>query len=171
LPGAGKSTIAERLTLRLMSHGRRVTLLDGDVVRTHLSRGLSFSREDRDTNVQRIGFVASEIVRHGGIAICAAVSPYRSARERVRSMMPQGAFVEVFVDTPVSVCEERDVKGFYAKARSGQLKSFTGVNDPYETPESPELRIATCEASAEQEEQQIFDFLLQHQLATAATEG
>ncbi|MGC2160351.1 MAG: adenylyl-sulfate kinase [Silvibacterium sp.] len=160
LPGAGKSTIAERLTVSLMEHGRRVTLLDGDVVRTHLSRGLSFSREDRDTNVQRIGFVAAEIVRHGGVAICAAVSPYRSAREQVRGMMPQGAFVEVFVDTPLSVCEQRDVKGFYAKARRGQMKAFTGVDDPYERPENPEVRVVTCEASPEEEERQILDFLL-----------
>lgn len=166
LPGAGKSTIAEQLTVRLMEHGRRVTLLDGDVVRTHLSRGLSFSREDRETNVQRIGFVASEIVRHGGVAVCAAVSPYRSARESVRRMMPPGAFVEVFVDTPLSVCEQRDVKGFYARARSGQMKSFTGVDDPYEAPENPEIRITTSDTDPQQETQQIFDFLLQGYLGT-----
>lgn len=159
LPGAGKSTIAERLTVSLMDHGRRVTLLDGDVMRTHLSRGLSFSREDRDTNVQRIGFVAAEIVRHGGVAICAAVSPYGSAREAVRGMMPPGAFVEVFVDTPVGVCEQRDVKGFYAKARRGQMKSFTGVDDPYERPENPEVRIVTCDTTPEEGERQILDFL------------
>jgi sulfate adenylyltransferase len=162
LPGAGKSTIAERLTLRIMGHGRMVSLLDGDVVRTNLSRGLSFSREDRDANVQRIGFVASEIVRHGGIVICAAVSPYRSTREQVRRMMARGAFVEVFVDTPVSICEQRDVKGFYAKARRGQMKSFTGVDDPYEPPENPEVRIATCETTPEEAERQIFDFLLRN---------
>jgi sulfate adenylyltransferase len=162
LPGAGKSTIAERLTLQLMERGRRVTLLDGDVVRTHLSRGLSFSREDRDTNVQRIGFVAAEIVRHEGIAVCAAVSPYRAARERVREMMPAGAFVEVFVDTPLRVCEQRDVKGFYAKARSGQIRSFTGVDDPYEAPEKPEVRITTCNGTPEQEARLIVDYLLQH---------
>ena len=164
LPGAGKSTIAERLTVRLMERGRVVTLLDGDVVRTHLSRGLSFSHEDRDANVQRIGFVASEIVRHGGIAICAAVSPYRAARERVRRMMPPGTFIEIFVDTPISICEQRDVKGFYAKARKGQMKSFTGVNDPYEPPESPEIRIMTSAATPEEEEQQIIDYLLQNLL-------
>lgn len=159
LPGAGKSTIAERLTVSLMKRGRRVTLLDGDVVRTQLSRGLTFSREDRDTNVQRIGFVASEIVRHGGIAICAAVSPYKVAREQVRRMMPQGAFVEIFVDTPVSVCEQRDVKGFYAKARRGEMRSFTGVDDPYEQPENPEVRIVTCETTPEEGERQILDYL------------
>lgn len=164
LPGAGKSTIAERLTVCLMEHGRVVTLLDGDVVRTNLSRGLSFSREDRDANVQRIGFVASEIVRHGGIAICAAVSPYRTAREQVRCMMPPGAFIEIYVDTPVSVCEQRDVKGFYAKARKGQVKSFTGVDDPYEPPENPEIWIATDEASLEEEERQILDYLLRNNL-------
>ena len=166
LPGAGKSTIAERLTVGLMEHGRRVTLLDGDVVRTHLSRGLSFSREDRDTNVQRIGFVAAEIVRHGGVAICAAVSPYGSAWERVRRMMPPGTFVEVFVDTPLSVCEERDVKGFYAKARRGQMKSFTGVDDPYERPEHPEVRIATCDTTAEEGERLILEYLLRAHLRT-----
>lgn len=160
LPGAGKSTIAERLIAGLMERGRRVTLLDGDIVRTHLSRGLGFSREDRDTNVQRIGFVASEIVRHGGIAICAAVSPYRSARARVRQMMPEGSFIEVFVDTPVAVCEQRDVKGFYARARSGHLQSFTGVDDPYEVPESPEVRVATCEGTPLQGAAQVMEFLV-----------
>jgi len=168
LPGSGKSTIAERLTVSLMEHGRRVTLLDGDVVRTHLSRGLSYSREDRDTNVQRIGFVAAEIVRHGGVAICAAVSPYGSAREQVRRMMPAGTFVEVFVDTPLSVCEERDVKGFYARARRGQMKSFTGVDDPYERPEHPEVRIATCESTVEEGERQILEYLMRAHLRAEA---
>lgn len=168
LPGAGKSTLSERLAIRLMDHGRKVTLLDGDVVRTHLSKGLSFSREDRDANVQRIGFVAAEVVRHGGIAICAAVSPYRFSRRQVRNMMPAGAFIEVFVDTPAAVCEQRDMKGFYGKARSGQIKSFTGVNDPYESPENPEIRIDTCASSAEDGERRILDFLREHHLGTAA---
>ncbi|HEX5235068.1 MAG TPA: adenylyl-sulfate kinase [Silvibacterium sp.] len=170
LPGAGKSTLAERLTIRLMERGRMVTLLDGDVVRTHLSRGLSFSREDRDTNVQRIGFVAAEIVRHGGVVICAAVSPYRSAREKVRRMMPPGAFVEVFVDTPANICEQRDVKGFYARARSGQLKSFTGVDDPYEKPENPEVRVSASEETPEQSERQVLDYFLQRHFFTAGAE-
>lgn len=160
LPGAGKSTLAERLIVQLMERGRRVTLLDGDIVRTHLSRGLSFSREDRDVNVQRIGFVAAEIVRHEGVAICAAVSPYRSARDQVRRMMPADGFIEVFVDTPLEICEQRDVKGFYARARRGKIQSFTGVDDPYEAPESPEVRIRTCEGTPQQGAQQILDYLL-----------
>lgn len=141
LSGAGKSTIAENLAVQLMDQGRKVTLLDGDVVRTHLSKGLSFSKEDRHLNICRIGFVASEIVRHNGIAICAAVSPYQSSRATVRKMMPEGSFVEVFVDTPLAMCEMRDAKGFYAQARSGQVSSFTGISAPYEEPANPELRI------------------------------
>src|SRR5213075_2605234 len=109
----------------------QATLVDGDVVRTHLSKGLGFSREDRDTNIMRIGFVASEIVRHGGVAVCAAVSPYRATRDTVREMFPPGQFIEVFVDTPVEVCESRDSKGLYAQARRGAIQNFTGVNDPY----------------------------------------
>ena len=143
LPSSGKSTIADVLTIALMEHGRQVTVLDGDVVRTHLSKGLGFSQEDRDTNILRIGFVAAEIVRHNGVSIGAAVSPYRLTRNRVRAMMRQGAFVETYVDTPVEVCEQRDVKGFYAKARAGQIKGFTGVDDPYEPPVSPEITLHT----------------------------
>src|SRR5206468_5519735 len=108
LSGAGKSTTAEVLTVLLLEHGRQVTLLDGDVVRTHLSKGLGFSRADRDTNIHRIGFVASEIVRHGGAVVCAAVSPYRAARDHCRSLFGEGRFLEVFVDTPLEVCEQRD---------------------------------------------------------------
>jgi sulfate adenylyltransferase len=111
LSGAGKSTTAERLTALVREHGRSVTLLDGGVVRTHLSKGLGFSNEDRDTNIRRIGFVASEIVRHGGVVVCAAVSPYRATRNEVRAAIGGGHFVEVFVDTPLEVCEGRDVKG------------------------------------------------------------
>src|SRR5207253_5892225 len=124
LSGAGKSTTAEILTELLLEHGRRVTLLDGDVVRTHLSKGLGFSKEDRDTNIRRIGFVAAEIVRHGGVAVCAAVSPYRATRNDVRTMVGLDRFIEVFVDTPVDICEERDTKGMYARARQGKLKNF-----------------------------------------------
>jgi sulfate adenylyltransferase len=123
----------------------QITVLDGDVVRTHLSKGLGFSREDRDANVLRIGFVASEVTRHGGAAICAAVSPYRGAREAVRHLVGAERFVEVFVDTPIAVCEERDTKGLYAKARRGELTGFTGVNDPYEAPISPEVRLDTAD--------------------------
>ena len=147
LSGAGKSTTAEVLVALLLAHGRQTTLLDGDVVRTHLSKGLGFSREDRDTNVLRIGFVASEIVRHGGIAICAAVSPYRSTRHAVRSMVGAERFIEVFVDAPVEECERRDTKGLYAKARRGELTQFTGIDDPYEVPANPEIALDAVTSS------------------------
>ena len=137
LSGSGKSTTASALIRLLDERGREITVLDGDVVRTHLSKGLGFSREDRDTNVRRIGFVASEVVRHGGIAITAAVSPYRATRDEVRAMVGADRFVEVFVDTPLEVCEARDVKGWYAKARAGEVAAFTGVDDPYEPPLAP----------------------------------
>lgn len=127
----------------LLEHGRQVTVLDGDVIRTYLSQGLGFSKADRDTNIQRIGFVAAEIVRHGGVVICAAVSPYRATRDDVRAMMDAGQFLEVFVDTPLEVCEERDVKGMYAKARRGEIKDFTGIDDPYEPPLDPEIALDT----------------------------
>ena len=126
-----------------MEKGRQVTLLDGDVVRTHLSKGLGFSKEDRDTNIRRIGFVASEIARHGGVAICAAVSPYRATRNEVRNMAGEERFIEIFVDTPLEICEQRDIKGMYAKARKGDIKNFTGIDDPYEPPLQPELVLQT----------------------------
>lgn len=147
LSGSGKSTTAEILTTLLLERGRQITLLDGDVVRTHLSKGLGFSREDRDTNILRIGFVASEIVRHNGVAVCAAISPYRAARNEVRKMVGSDKFVEVFVNTPIDLCESRDVKGLYAKARRGQLTGFTGVDDPYEEPISPEITLETVNSS------------------------
>ena len=147
LSGSGKSTTAEALIELVRARGRAVTVLDGDVVRTHLSKGLGFSREDRDTNVRRIGYVASEVVRHGGIAIAAVVSPYRATRDEVRAMMPDGAFLEVFVDTPIEVCEDRDVKGWYAKARTGEVTAFTGVDDPYEPPLHAELTLHTVDTT------------------------
>jgi sulfate adenylyltransferase len=143
LSGAGKSTTAEVLTTLLLEQGRQVTVLDGDVVRTHLSKGLGFSKDDRDINIRRIGFVAAEIVRHGGVVICAAVSPYRSTRDDIRSMVGSDRFIEVFVDTPLEVCEQRDVKGMYASARRGQIKDFTGIDDPYESPVNPEITLET----------------------------
>lgn len=150
LSGAGKSTTAAVLAQRLEAEGRTVTVLDGDVVRTHLSRGLGFSKDDRDANVRRIGFVAAEVVRHGGIAICAAVSPYRDARADVRAMLEPGAMCEVYVSTDLATCEERDPKGMYAAARRGEIKAFTGVDDPYEPPLAPELIIETVERSPEE---------------------
>ncbi len=159
LSGAGKSTIAEILTVLLNEHGRSVTLLDGDVVRTHLSKGLGFSREDRDTNILRIGFVAAEIVRHHGVAVCAAVSPYKAARNEVRSMFDAGRFIEVFVDTPLVVCEQRDTKGMYAKARRGEIKGFTGIDDPYEPPDNAEIVLDTVKHTAEANARSILDHL------------
>ncbi len=147
LSGAGKSSTAEVLTELLMEQGRQVTVLDGDVVRTQLSKGLGFSKEDRDTNILRIGFVASEIVRHGGVAICAAVSPYGATRNDVRAMVGADRFVAVFVDTPLHVCEERDSKGMYARARRGEITGFTGIDDPYEATENPEFTLDTVHSS------------------------
>ncbi|RPJ52286.1 MAG: adenylyl-sulfate kinase, partial [Acidobacteria bacterium] len=164
LSGAGKSTIGEVLTVMLLERGLQVTVMDGDVVRTHLSKGLGFSREDRDVNIRRIGFVAGEIVRHGGRVICAAVSPYRSTRNDVRNMIGRDNFIEVFVDTPLEVCEQRDTKGMYAKARRGEIKGFTGIDDPYEPPVSPELTIKTIEQSAEAAAQAIIVFLVKERL-------
>jgi len=161
LSGAGKSTTAEVLTVLLLEHGRQVTLLDGDVVRTHLSQGLGFSKADRDTNIRRIGFVAAEIVRHGGVAICAAVSPYRATRNDVRNLVGADHFVEVFVDTPLEVCEARDTKGLYAKARRGEIKDFTGIDDTYEAPEHPELTLDTVMHKPEDNAHHIMQFLFQ----------
>ena len=159
LSGAGKSTTAELLTSRLMEHGRQVTLLDGDVVRTHLSEGLGFNREDRDTNIRRIGFVAAEIVRHGGVVVCAAVSPYRSTRNDVRNMVRPDHYVEVFVDTPLAVCEARDTKGLYARARRGEIKGFTGIDDPYEAPEHPEIILDTVDDTPKVNAERIVELL------------
>ncbi len=159
LPSAGKSSIADALTVMLNGSGRQLTVLDGDAVRTHLSKGLSFSRDDRDTNILRIGFVASEISKHGGAVICAAVSPYAATRKQVRSMLPEGHFIEVFVDTPASICERRDVKGFYAKARNGEIRGFTGVDDPYEPPASPEITLPTAMRTPEENALEILRYL------------
>jgi len=161
LSGAGKSTTAEVLTVLLQEYGRQITMLDGDVVRTHLSKGLGFSKEDRDVNIRRIGFVASEIVRHGGTAICAAVSPYRATRNDVRNMVGKGHYVEVFVDTPLDECENRDIKGLYAKARRGEIKGFTGIDDPYEPPQNPEIRLDTVNCTAEENAHRIMDYLIE----------
>lgn len=161
LSGAGKSTTAEILTVLLQEQGRRVTLLDGDVVRTHLSRGLGFSKEDRDLNIRRIGFVASEIVRHGGTVVCAAVSPYHATRNDVRNMIGKDQFIEVFVDTPLEECEKRDNKGMYAKARRGEITNFTGVNDPYEPPQHPEILLTTTDHLPEENAGVILEYLSQ----------
>lgn len=148
LSGTGKSTTAELVVSGLLARGRQVTLLDGDVVRTHLSKGLGFSKEDRDANILRIGFVAAEIARHGGAVVCAAVSPYRATRDLVRQRVGSERFIEVFVDTPLEVCEARDTKGMYAAARRGELRGFTGIDDPYEAPLEAELVLDTVTTSA-----------------------
>ena len=160
LSGAGKSTTAEMLTNLLTEHGRRVTVLDGDVVRTHLSKGLGFSKEDRDTNILRIGFVASEIVRHGGTVICAAVSPYRATRSEVRNLIGHENFIEIFVDTPLEVCEQRDTKGMYAKARRGEIKNFTGIDDVYEEPQTAEITLDTLNFSVPENAEKILNYLI-----------
>jgi sulfate adenylyltransferase len=152
LSGSGKSTIASALGgMVTETTGRPVTLLDGDLVRQHLSSDLGFSREDRDLNVLRIGWVASEIVRHGGIAICSLIAPYDAARRQVRGMIePLGGFLLVYVTTPLEACEARDSKGLYAKARAGLLQNFTGVSDPYEAPADAALTIDTRYTSVDE---------------------
>jgi len=154
LSAAGKSTLAEILAMRLLEHGRPSTTLDGDVVRTHLSKGLGFSKEDRDTNIRRIGFVASEITRHGGTVLCAAISPYRKIREENRELI--GNYVEVHVNAPVEVCEARDKKGNYRKAREGIIKGFTGIDDPYEPPAgTPGVDYVECRTDSETPEESV----------------
>lgn len=167
LSGAGKSTTADVLTALLLERGRQATVLDGDVVRTMLSKGLGFSREDRDLNIRRIGYVASEVVRHGGLVITAAVSPYRSTRDEVRAMVGADRFVEVFVDTPLEECERRDVKGIYAQARRGEIKNFTGISDPYEPPLKPEITITTVGTTPEENARKILDYLVSQGLVAA----
>ncbi len=148
LSGSGKSTVASMLAKRLSAVGAQVEILDGDVVRTNLSKGLGFSKEDRDTNIRRIGFVCNLLSRNGVFAIAAAISPYRAIRAEVRAAA--GNFVEVFTDCPLDTLVERDVKGLYKKALAGEIKNFTGVSDPYEAPESPEVRIdSSCQTPEE----------------------
>lgn len=159
LSGAGKSITAEILTMLMLERGRRVTVLDGDVVRTHLSKGLGFSKEDRDTNIRRIGFVAAEIVGHGGVAVVAAVSPYQATRDEVRHMVGADHFVEVFVDTPLEICERRDSKGVYAKARRGEITGFTGIDDPYELPDAPAIVLETVVATPEENARRVLEYL------------
>ncbi|MGY1743934.1 adenylyl-sulfate kinase [Blastococcus sp. SYSU D00695] len=144
LSGAGKSTIADALVAQLEADGQPVTVLDGDVVRTHLSSELDFSRAHRDLNIRRIGFVAGEVVRHGGTVVVAAIAPYEKAREEARELVQQhGRFLLVHLSTPLEVCEGRDVKGLYARARAGEIPGFTGIDDPYEVPAQPDLVIDT----------------------------
>ena len=156
LSGAGKSTIAGIVGPQLEEAGRLVEYLDGDVVRTHLSKGLGFSKEDRDTNIERIGWVASRLTRHGAAVLVSAISPYEETRRKARSLIEEhGPFVEVFVEASVDECARRDVKGLYEKAFSGEIKEFTGVSDPYEAPSAPELVLHTEGESPEESAQRV----------------
>jgi adenylylsulfate kinase len=169
LSGAGKTTIAELVRPELERRGRLVEWLDGDEVREHLSKGLGFSKEDRDTNIDRIGWVASRLTRHGAAVIVSAISPYREARQKARELVEaNGAFVEVFVDASVEECARRDVKGLYEKAFKGEIKEFTGVSDPYEAPENPEIRIESEQEEPEQSAHRILELLEQRGLIPAA---
>jgi len=152
LSGAGKSTLAKIVSSKFDELDLKYDILDGDEVRLHLSKGLGFSKEDRDTNIRRIGYVCTKIVKHGGIVMAAAISPYRSIRDEVRKMVEDvgGRFVEVYVDTPLHICEQRDVKGLYKRARTGELKEFTGVSDPYEAPLDPEIAANTTDLCVEE---------------------
>lgn len=166
LSGAGKSTIACELLARLEEKGSRsVTLLDGDIVRKILSSDLGYSREHRDLNILRIGYVASEITKHGGIGICAVIAPYEATRQRVREMVSKyGSFIEVYVATPLAECEKRDPKGLYAKARAGEIHEFTGVSDPYEIPRESEILINTQAMSVKESTDLIMKYLDQEGL-------
>ncbi|HZJ26195.1 MAG TPA: adenylyl-sulfate kinase [Acidimicrobiia bacterium] len=155
--GAGKSTIANVVAAELAVRGQRIELLDGDEVRENLSAGLGFSKTDRDINIRRIGWVAKVLARNGVAAITAAISPYRETRDAVRAEIPY--FVEVFVDTPLEVCEERDVKGLYRKARAGDIGEFTGVSDPYEPPLAPEIHVITHDRSIAASAAQVLSWL------------
>ena len=168
LSAAGKTTTANILTVKLLEYGRQVTLLDGDVMRTRLSPGLGFSKEDRDANIRRLGYIAAEIVRHRGAIICAAVSPYRTTRNECRSLVGEKRFVEVFVDTPLAVCEARDTKGMYRLARAGKIKNFTGIDDPYEPPIAPEIVIDGALRSPEDNADRIIDYLLEQRFILPA---
>src|SRR5436305_12024237 len=154
LSGSGKSTLSDVIEQRLKAHGRNVEVLDGDIVRTHLSKGLGFSREDRDTNIKRIAFVANLLTRNGIVCISAAIAPYREAREWAREEI--GNFVEVYVKCPLEVCRQRDVKGLYKLVDEGKIKGFTGVDDPYEEPSHPELVIETDKETIEESVRRIF---------------
>ena len=162
LSGAGKSTLAGKVANQLLELGVDVELLDGDEVRTHLSKGLGYDKEGRDTNVRRIGWVAGLLSRHGVCAITAAISPYRDVRAEARQMAEE--FVEVFVDAPVEECRARDVKGLYAKADRGEIPNFTGVSDPYEPPDAPEVHVRTAEQTPEESVATIVTYLRQRGL-------
>jgi len=166
LSGSGKSTLAQYLTPVLQERGVKVEVLDGDVVRTNLSKGLGFSKEDRDTNIRRIGFVAGLLSRNGVCGITAAISPYESVRQEIRETTHN--FIEVYVEAPLDVLEERDTKGLYKKARSGEIKNFTGISDPYEAPEKAEIVVHTDKESIEESATKVLDYLVSRGLFAAA---
>jgi sulfate adenylyltransferase len=171
LSGAGKSTLSHLVAAELEARGLLVELLDGDAVRRHLSSELGFSKEHRDLNIERIGWVASRLVRAGAVVVVAAISPYREARARARALVEEhGAFVEVHVATPLEACMSRDTKGLYARALAGEVSNFTGVDDPYEEPEAPEVRIDTTESSREASVELVFGRLEQLGLLPAPVE-
>lgn len=157
LSGAGKTTISIPLEKRLIEMGFRVQILDGDVVRKKLTRDLGFTKEDRDKNIERVTFIAELMIHHGIIVICAFISPYKTERRYAREEI--GRFVEVFVECPLEVCESRDVKGLYAKARAGEIKHFTGIDDPYEIPENPEIVVDTSRMTLDDEVDKIIDYM------------
>jgi adenylylsulfate kinase len=168
LSGAGKTTIAAVVKQELERRGQPVEVLDGDVVRTHLSKGLGFSKEDRDENIRRIGFVCNLLSKHGVFAIAAAISPYRDIRDEVRAAA-NGKFLEVYVSTPIEECARRDVKGLYEKAFKGEIPNFTGVSDPYEPPLAPEVTILTVGESVEASAARVIEALEQHGFLAPAT--
>lgn len=167
LSGAGKTTISEIVARELTARGSRLEILDGDIVRENLSKGLGFSKEDRDTNVRRIAFVADLLSRNGTPVITAAISPYREIRQEARDMMGD-RFIEVYIEASVDACAERDVKGLYAKAFAGEIKEFTGVSDPYEAPENPEIALKTEEEEPEESAARLLTYLEERQLIPAA---
>jgi len=169
LSGAGKSTIARSLEQRFRACGARVEVLDGDVVRTHLCKGLGFSKEDRDENIRRIGFVCELLSRNGVVAIAAAISPYRAVREEVRARIPD--FIEVYMHCPMDVLIERDVKGLYKKALAGEIEHFTGVSDPYEPPQSPEFTVHSDRETPEHSIDRIWSLLESRSLVSSAFVG
>jgi len=159
LSGSGKTTIAHEVESKLLDAGVGVEILDGDVVRENLSKGLGFSEEDRNTNIRRIAFVAHLLQRNGTFVVTAAISPYKAIRDEARAMIKD--FVEVFAEAPLEVCEERDTKGLYAKARAGEIKGFTGIDDPYEAPENAEVVCHTADESVEESAQKVIDKLVE----------
>lgn len=171
LSGSGKSTVAAALTMLLTERDRYVTVLDGDIVRALWPEGLGFSKCDRNLNVRRIGYVAAEVVSHGGAVVCATVSPYRAGRDECRSMIRVGRFVEVFVDTPFEVCKERDGKGLYDRARLGELKDLSGVDAPYEPPRKPEITLNQPWLPATDNAKHILSYLIAHGLVPRGPAG